>query len=618
MLGTEDYPRPQLRRAEWTNLDGVWDFAIDPGGCWTRPTDVVWDRRITVPFAPETPASGVGETGFFCACWYRRTFEAPALDRGERLVLRFGAVDYAATVWVDGCFAGRHEGGYTPFAVDVTDFLPGPGRHTLVVRAEDDPQDLAKPRGKQDWQREPHSIWYPRTTGIWQTVWLERLPATWIETLRWTGNLERWEIGMEAMIDGAQREELRLGVRLWVDRGGEAKLLADDAYRVLMGEVNRRIALSDPGIDDFRNELLWSPGSPTLIRAEVRLLRPDGTIIDEVASYTALRSVGVQGDRFVLNGRPYRLRMVLDQGYWPESGLTAPAPAALRRDVELAKAMGFNGVRKHQKLEDPRYLFWADTLGLLVWGEMPSAYRYTTRSVRRLTQEWSEALLRDLSHPCVVTWVPFNESWGVPDLPNNPAHRHYVEALYHLTKTIDPTRPVIGNDGWESGATDIVGVHDYDDDTAAIRERYGSPEGIPHLFRWERPGGRLLTLEGHEHAGQPLVLSEFGGIAFSPPGRDDATWGYSRARTPNDLAARYGELLDVVRALPMLAGFCYTQFADTYQEANGLLYADRTPKFPLDQIRLATVGPDAPEEAKRERDRPSEEAAVCADPARTR
>ena len=252
----------------------------------------------------------------------------------------------------------------------------------------------------------------------------------------------------------------------------------------------------------------------------MRLSNGAGELLDTVHSYTALRSIGVQGDRFVLNGRPYPLRMVLDQGYWPESGLTAPDDDALRRDVELAKAMGFNGVRKHQKIEDPRYLYWADALGLLVWEEMPSAYRFTRESIERLTREWIAAMERDASHPCIVAWVPFNESWGVPDLPDSPSQRHYVQALYHLTKTLDPTRPVIGNDGWESVATDIIGIHDYDDDPERIGRRYGIDEVQSRLFKRERPGGRMLLLEGAQPQDQPMMLTEFGGIAYSP----DTAW----------------------------------------------------------------------------------------------
>ncbi len=579
------YPRPLLRRSEWTPLNGAWDFALDPQAEWSLPDQVHWDSRIIVPFAPEAPASQVGYRGYFLACWYRRQFERPPLADGQRLLLHFGAVDDAATVWVNGASAARHTGGYTPFWADITNLLTAEGPQTIVVRAEDDPHDLAKPRGKQDWQLKPHSIWYPRTSGIWQTVWLEVVPETFVRFLRWTPSLEDWEIGLELRVAGRHRDDLSAKVRLET-RG---QLLADDRYAVISGEVHRGIALSDPGIDDYRNELLWSPQRPTLIDATIELVDRRGRCVDIVHSYTAIRSISVQGNRFVLNGRPFPLRMVLDQGYWPESGLTPPDDAAARRDVELAKAMGFNGVRAHQRIPDPRYLAWADRLGLVLWEEMPSAYRFNKRAISRTVREWTEAIERDVSHPCIVAWVPLNESWGVPDLPDNPAQRHYVRALYHLTRTLDPTRPVVGNDGWESIATDIIGIHDYDDQPRRLLERYGGPDfSIVRLSERERPGGRMLVLEPDTHGTKPVMLTEFGGIAHAPGTPN--TWGYSRARTPDELADRYAALMVAMRALHLVAGFCYTQFADTYQEANGLLFPDRTPKFPLDEIALFTAG----------------------------
>ncbi|MFL6258378.1 MAG: glycoside hydrolase family 2 protein [Thermoanaerobaculia bacterium] len=576
------HPRPLLQRESWTSLNGAWDFVIDANARWRTPREVRWNGTITVPFAPETEASGIGDTGFYRRCWYRRTFDIPPLGKNERLLLHFGAVDWAATVWVNGGLAGCHEGGYTPFSLDLTDLLVD-GPQMVVVRADDDPADLAKPRGKQDWQLEPHSIWYPRTTGIWQTVWLERVPATWIGSVRWVPNLERWEIGFEAWVEGEPRERLWLSVKLWAN----GQLLADDTYKVVAGEVHRRIALSDPGIDDFRNELLWSPEKPTLIEAHLHLWAGREEQLDTVKSYTALRSIAVQGNRLVLNGRPYYLRMVLDQGYWPESGMTPPSDAALQRDVELVKAMGFNGVRKHQKIEDPRFLYWADRLGLLVWEEMPSAYRFTKRSIQRLTREWMEAVRRDLSHPCIIAWVPFNESWGVPNLPDNLPERNWVRALFHLTKTLDPTRPVIGNDGWESIATDIIGIHDYDGNPEQILKRYHAEDVLPRLLKQERPGGRLLVLEEHVADSLPVMLTEFGGVTES---KVKGTWGYSRAQSSEDLAERYRELLYAVSSLSLFSGFCYTQFTDTYQEANGLLRADRTEKFSLEEMSAATRG----------------------------
>jgi beta-galactosidase/beta-glucuronidase len=581
----QGYPRPQLRRADWICLDGPWDFALDPDTRWRVPAHVSWQAQIRVPFAPETTASGIGENGFYRACWYRRTFEAPPLSDGDRLFLRFGAVDYAATVWVNGLPVARHEGGYTPFSADVTRFLLPQREQEIVVRAQDEPTDLTKPRGKQDWKPEPHSIWYPRTSGIWQTVWIERVPRSWVRRLRWTPNLERWEIDFEAELGGMRRTGFWLSLKL---TAGD-RVIADDSYRVLGGEVHRRIALSDPGVDDFRNELLWSPSSPMLLDAQLDLWAGRGELVDSVRSYTALRSVATQGDRFLLNGRPYPLRMVLDQGYWPGTGATPPSDEALRFDVELAKRMGFNGVRKHQKIESPRYLYWADRLGLLVWEEMPSAYRFTRRSIERVTREWQAAVERDYSHPSVVAWVPFNESWGVPNLPNSAAERHYVQALYHLTKTLDSSRPVVGNDGWESVATDIIGIHDYDQDAVRLAQRYRTEEQLPKLLRRARPGGRLLVLEGETD--RPVMLTEFGGLAL--PLEDRRAWGYLRTGSVEEFAARYGRLLEAVRSVDLFAGFCYTQFADTYQEQNGLLFADRTPKIPLEQIAEATTGAPA-------------------------
>jgi beta-galactosidase/beta-glucuronidase len=579
-----EYPRPQLRRDGWINLNGPWRFRFDDEGIIAHPSDIDhWPLQITVPYPPESEASGIGDRGFHKVCWYER--EVMLMPGDDRVILRFGAVDYAASVWVNGHEAVAHEGGHTPFCADITALLRPDGRQTVTVRAEDDPHDLAKPRGKQDWQREPHSIWYPRTSGIWQTVWIERVGRTYIDKLRWTPRLEGFQIGLEVLIHDARADDLSLELEL---RCGD-RLLARDRYRVVDGEVDRSIVLSDPGIDDYRNELLWSPERPTLLDARLQLWH-GGRVIDEVHSYTALRSAHVLRDRFMLNGRPYVLRMVLDQGYWPHTLLAPPDDEALRHDVMLVKAMGFNGVRKHQKLEDPRYLYWADRLGLVVWEEMPSAYRFTRTAIQRTVREWTEAIDRDYSHPCIIVWVPFNESWGVPELPSVQAHRHAVQALYHLTKTLDQTRAVIGNDGWESSATDIIGIHDYDSNLEHIRQRYGPEVEPTQLFDRRRPGGRVLTLDGHPHQGQPIMLTEFGGVSYQARAEAgvSGTWGYTAVPDGETFARLYEELMDTVINTQLFSGFCYTQFADTFQEANGLLHADRTPKIPLERIAAVT------------------------------
>ncbi len=579
-----NFPRKQMRRKKWISLNGPWKFAFDDGCGWTSPKDIShWPLSINVPFAPEASASGIGDNKFHKCCWYQKKIKLKKTETGKRLLLHFGAVDYDARVWMNDVFLGSHQGGHTPFFFDVTAALNENEEQTISVYAHDDPHDLTKPRGKQDWQLEPHSIWYPRTTGIWQNVWLEEVPDTYIDRINWTPLLERWEIGCAVFLAGSPSENLRLKVRLTV--GG--KLLADDSYQVIHQEVHRRIALSDPGIDDFRNELLWSPEKPTLIDAVLEVW--DGEhLLDRVQSYTALRSVSVQRGRFLLNGRPYYMRLILDQGYWLETLMTPPSSDALRKDIELVKAAGFNGVRKHQKIEDPDFLYWADVLGLLVWEEMPSAYRFSHESVERLMKEWIEIIDRDSNHPCIVVWVPFNESWGVPDLAEKTAHQNCVQAMYHLTRTLDPTRPVIGNDGWESTATDILGIHDYDADPDHLLKKYSVEANLADILSRRWPGGRMLTVDGFPHRGQPIMLTEFGGIAYVDPqikaANKDKAWGYAVSESLDEFQSRFEHLFNVINRIELFSGFCYTQFTDTFQEANGLFRMDRSPKLPIKLI----------------------------------
>ncbi|WP_272474094.1 sugar-binding domain-containing protein [Baekduia alba] len=583
------HPRPQLRRP-FTSLDGPWRFAWDTPDRWTD--------EIVVPFAPETPASGIGGPQRSPTCWYERTFTAPALGDGERLLLHFGAVDREADVWVDGHHVVHHEGGYTPFRADVTDAIGGArgagGEHVVRVRAHDDPADLAAPRGKQDWHDEPHKIWYPRTTGIWQSVWLEVAGAVRIDALHWRPDVPDWSLGLEARIGGGAGGDRELALHVTLTHG--ERLLAREVHHVdpASGEVRRCIGLVDGGIDDVREELMWSPDHPNLIDARLELRDGrdgrDGTLLDRVDSYTAMRSVRVERGRFALNERPLQLRLVLDQGYWPRSGMTPPSLEAIEHDVALTQALGFNGVRKHQKIEDPRFLRVADERGLLVWAELPSAYRFTERAADRLTRTWLEAVERDRSHPCVVAWVPVNESWGVPDLPRSARQRDLVAALFHLVRALDGDRPVVGNDGWElDDHGDLICVHDYAG-AETIAARFAGARTLDEVLEQDRPGRRLLLLEGARRRGRPVVLSEFGGIAFTPQDAEDATWGYDRVRSAEDLADTYTSLLAAVHAAGDLAGFCYTQLTDTYQEANGLLTADREPKAPLDALAAATRG----------------------------
>ncbi len=591
------HPRPQLTRPDWEELDGPWGLAFDDGGIgiveqWPRRDDV-FDRVIRVPFPFESPASGIADTGFHPVVWYRRTVTAAA-QPGHRLLLHFGAVDYRAHVWVNGRGVAYHEGGHTPFTADITSALDPSGEQVIVVRAEDSPLDLRQPRGKQDWQRRPHAIWYDRTSGIWQPVWLEHVPDVRVRSLHWTPDVDARSVDLTVRV----RSDGRAGLHLRVVLRARGEVLADDSYAVDRSEIRRRITVGGGDMSLGHSDLLWAPESPNLIEATLTLLDEDGRVMDEVGSYTALRSISATRDRLLLNGRPYYLRLVLAQNFWPESHLAAPDDDALRREVQLAKDLGFNGVRLHQKVEDPRFLAWCDRLGLLVWAEMPAAYEFSGETIDRLTREWLEVLERDRSHPCVIAWVPVNESWGVPALERSEAQRHLVQSLYHLTKAYDPGRLVIGNDGWEQPVTDVVTVHDYTASGAVLRERYGDHAALAHTLAHTQPAYRVVLLPGATHMDAPVLISEFGGISLevpdgaADPGGEfgDGGWsGYGAVRSPEHLLAGYRELVGALLDSPAVVGFCWTQLTDTQQERNGLVTAQRRPKVPVEYIRAVTT-----------------------------
>ncbi len=580
------HPRPQLTRARWTDLCGQWGFAYDDedrglDGGWQDRADV-FTKAITVPFPPESPASGVGETGFHPIVWYRRTFTVGPDEEGERLLLHCGAVDYSARVWVNGQLVASHSGGHTPFCADISPALRPEGEQVVVIRAEDAPADLAQPRGKQDWQEHPHRIWYHRTTGIWQPVWLEPVAATHITALRWTPDLDRGLLGLALSLQ--RRDEAPLRVRVQLALHGRP--LADDTCVVRGTTLHREIALDAGALTMGADQILWSPRFPNLIDAVITVLDGEHTI-DEVQSYAGLRSVGVANGRFTLNRRPYYLRLALEQGYWPQSHLAAPSAEALRREVELAKELGFNGVRIHQKVEDPRFLYWCDRLGLLVWGEMANAYVFSNEAVERLTREWIDVLARDYSHPCIVAWVPLNESWGINNVARDRAQQRYVQALYHLTKTLDPTRPAIGNDGWEHIVGDIFGIHDYTFEGAALRQRYGDTESIERTIREVQPAHHAVTLPDLRRADEPIMITEFGGISDRPD--DQTEWfGYGTVASRAEFLSKYRELVDAILDSPVVAGFCYTQLTDTGQETNGLLTEERVHKLDPAAVRAIT------------------------------
>ncbi len=591
--GDGTYPRPQLVRSEWTDLTGPWDFAVDDDdrGISERWfANPAFDSSIVVPFPPESPASGIGDPRPHTALWYHRALtrdevRAAGHRDGRRLFLRFGAVDYRAVVWVDGHRVGSHEGGHTPFSVDITDALDHEGGGHVVVRVEDRSTDIAQPRGKQDWREEPHSIWYHRTSGIWQPVWLESVPAgPAVEWIHWRADLVSGRVHARIALATPPTNECVVDVEL---RHGDV-LLARASSVVLDAELDIDIPLPSQANGQAYEELLWSPENPRLIDAVIRTSE-SGTPLDAVSSYLGLRSTAVDRRDFLLNDRPRFVRSVLSQGYWPDSHLAAPSADALRQEVELIRDLGFNAARVHQKFEDPRFLFWADRLGLMIWAEAPAVFAFTSTAVERTVREWLEVVHRDFSHPSIVTWVPLNESWGVQHIAHDSRMLHHALALVHLTKALDPTRPVVSNDGWEQADTDIVAIHDYEGDGDVMAARYRDRPSIDGMIAGIGPAGRRLVLTG-DVSDAPVMLTEFGGISFDVH-RTDHAWGYTSAGSDEDFRERLSSLMEAIHDSSALAGYCYTQLTDTLQETNGLVGADRVPKLPVDELRAIMVGP---------------------------
>jgi hypothetical protein len=453
-----------------------------------------------------------------------------------------------------------------------------------VVRAEDDPLDVEQPRGKQDWLEKPHVIWYHRTTGIWQPVWLETVPQTRITGLHWSSDIPGAAVQLD--LEFSQRPTTRLDVR--IELAYEGILLADQRSAFSDPRVRVHCALAAQANGQSYESLLWSPEHPRLIDAHVTVLDADGVIVDEVWSYLGLVAVGVAGGRFLLNDRPYFVRSVLEQGYWPDSHLAAPSALALREEVQLIKDLGFNAARIHEKVEDPRLLYWADRLGILIWGEMGSPFQFSVTAARRVAAEWVDVVNRDRSHPSIVTWVPINESWGVQHVAHDSAQLHFVQAMYHLTKALDPTRLVVSNDGWEHATSDLFTIHDYATTGEQLRAHYADADAIRSLTEGVGPAGRRLALvDGTADA--PLMVTEFGGVNFAP-GSEIATWGYSTETTADGFAGRARDLFDALRSSERIAGFCYTQLTDTLQEANGLTDENRVPKLPVETIRSIVRG----------------------------
>lgn len=585
-----EYPRPDFRRdqASWLNLNGVWEFTFDDlqqGLSESWQNRFHYEGRINVPFAFQSKLSGIGDNDLHDYMWYGRSFELPEnwINCDQRYILHFGAVDYFCQVWVNGRLIGTHQGGHVPFSFDVTDLVKAGEPNRLAVYVEDS-QSKFQPRGKQYWKRDSEFCFYSRTSGIWQTVWLEAVAKTYLTHLKVQPDIDREEVAFGVSLSG--HIDLAQAYRLAVEVSFEGKTCWQGAFE-LEGKTffDGHIPLLQPR--------LWSPETPHLYDLRLTLYQAE-TQLETVESYFGMRKISVEAGRVLLNNQPYYLRLVLDQGYFPEGLLTAPSDAAFQQDIELTKAFGFNGARKHQKIEDPRWLYWADRLGLLVWGEMPSAYAWSKEAEQPFIEEWSALLDRDYNHPCIMAWVPFNESWGIEQIERETQQQEFVRQIVALTRGLDTTRLVIDNDGWQhlDRATDLLTIHDYSAQGHQLLERYArfKQEGVSEVL--PLVSDRPILLPGAGYYQEPVLFTEFGGMSLInsdhlKEAHLHGDWGYSNSLDGIHLIEQYRGLIAALAELGFTSGFCYTQLTDVEQEVNGLLTYDRKPK--VDPAQLARI-----------------------------
>ena len=667
------YPRPDFLREDlsWISLNGPWSFLFDdndvgltrgwhlngiPNEITVNPTNTnsaenaeahsitakiaagtqellqgnqfkteykVHNKQdIQVPYVFQCPASGIGEKGVHEVLWYERDIEDPRTvekqQTGDRLLLRFGAVDYEAKVWVDGKFFGGHRGGHVPFDIDITDAITNGKTHRLNVRVFDSAHDLTQPRGKQYWKAQPESIFYTPSGGIWQNVWLESVPSVRIGdasagTVLKSNDIEggnlhasirvlgrpaghTYSVELEASLSGVvvsrtERTALPRDSDI-VSLTANMQLSASQTSQ-LPSELTSVAPLSD-STAWLNNVALWSPEHPTLYDITIHLYCTSSeTPVDTIHTTTGMRSLHWNNSTFRLNNRPYFQALFLDQGYWPATFMTPPSPSALKQDIELSKNMGFNGCRKHQKVEDPLFHYWADRLGFLVWGEIANAYAFSEDYVQRMDQEWREAVLRDRNHPCVVAWTPVNESWAYTDLGASKEQRDHIRSLYYATKVLDPTRPVNDNCGWEHVVTDLTTFHDYadaDELTSTCKTLDGILGKKANRPMFLAPIENLSDPGSKHTPGAPVICTEFGGvnIAREAAGGDGNTtrdWGYTTATDPKDLLKRIEKMMKGIVEGGHCCGFVYTQLTDIEQEVNGVYTPDRKEKLNAAEVK---------------------------------
>lgn len=581
-----EYPRPQFERPDWVNLNGDWTYTLDLANTgWERNLSQSkgFDGTITVPFCPESKLSGVEYTEFIPSIWYQRNIEIPADWEGRDIVLHFGAVYYQSEIYIDGKFVARHFGGSDSFSLDITPFVKAGSSHSLVVNAVSDVRGGKQPVGKQSMRTNNYACMYTRTTGIWQTVWMEAVNPLSLERVTINTDIDHSTVSF--------RFKLRKNLS-----GAKVNVYVYDKGKLVAKELGCPAVNASTCVLPIKKAKLWSPEEPNLYDVVYELLDPSGKVCDKVSSYFGMRKIHIEGNRIFLNNQPLYQRLVLDQGYYADGLWTAPSDEDLRKDIELGKSVGFNGARLHQKVFEERYYYWADKLGYLTWGESPSWGLDANDEIaaRNYLSEWSNIVYRDVNHPSLIVWVPFNEEFW----PDNVQYPRFVSDVYDITKMIDPSRPVNTVSGGVSVKTDIWCEHQYDQDPELLKKKiymkgrmYNRAVTPVNPFHGNTGCNQVVTKRPFtfpRYAGDiPYILDEFGGILCREVTPDkDKAWGYGESpETVEDFFKRLEGQVYGLLELDGMCGYCYTQLTDVFQEQNGIFYFDRTPKYDAERLK---------------------------------
>lgn len=577
----KDYPRPQFVRENWINLNGKWNFLFDDkneGEINKYYLEFPKEREINVPFTYETEQSGINEQNIHYIVWYNKKICISKSDiENKNVILHFEGSDYITKVWINGNYIGKNIGGYSRFSFDIAKYIVN-GENDITIKIED---SLSKdqPRGKQRYKKESFKCWYIQTTGIWKTVWLEFVSKEYIKNIKNTPLANKQKIKLDIVTNIHEKEFENKNYYLETEISFNGELLNISKNKL---EKSNEILEIDICGKDLKHILQkWDIGNPNLYDIIYKLYCND-KIIDVVNSYFGLRDISIKGNKIYLNENEIYLKLILDQGYWKNTHLTPPNEDALIKDIDAILELGYNGVRKHQKIEDERFLYWCDVKGLLVWSEVANCYNFSDISLQSFTNEWIRVVKQNYNHPSIMAWVPINESWGVPNVKDNINEQNFINSIYYITKSLDSTRPVITNDGWEHTISDIITIHDYEQDSNILSKRYIDEKEkiLNNLISFN--SSHCLFSNGYKYNGQPIIMSEYGGIAIN----SEKGWGYGKmVRNSKELIERFDNLTKTIKNISYIAGYCYTQLTDVQQEINGLMDEERNYKVNYKDIK---------------------------------